>query len=916
MYDNWGKFELTDDINSNYHLLVYHCLDVAATGSLLIKRDSLLLQKFKDLIPLDDDKIVSLVSFYLAIHDIGKFSESFQNLQPEMLMSLRGHGSKKNYSLRHDSMGFYLWKAIWQKIWDENWLLLDKTSFDQYDWNDILVPWLTSVTGHHGTPPKTMNNGIAIDPNALFTEEDLEMTSSFIEQISSLLLGDALKGISSLESYVYEFEDMQHAFKITSWLLAGLVIVSDWIGSSSEHFKYQSTPMSLEEYWQKHALPSAGQALRDSGILPSVISQNTGMSVLFPKVETPSPMQDHATTCSIADYAQLLILEDATGSGKTEAALCLAHRMMLKGVANGIYLGLPTMATSNAMYGRLTSLYYKLYESNSSPSLVLAHGQSYLSKAFKESIGIKEYVSSYYGESSANDTTVSAQYSTWIADNRKKALLADVGVGTIDQALLGVLPSKHQSLRLLGLSRNVLIVDEVHAYDPYMHRLLCSLLEFHASLGGSAILLSATLPLKLRRELANHFCRGLGCSADGISREYYPLLTSVCESGIYETPVESRAGTERTVNMEFFHDEITVISKLVKCSTQGQCCCWIRNTVDDAIEAYNQLVALLGKSSVLLFHARYVMGDRLKIEDTVLEYFGKESEPRGRKGKVLIATQVVEQSLDIDFDYMITDLAPIDLIFQRAGRLQRHCRNIDGFLSDHNERGMPVLRLLSPKLTEDITDKWYSDMFPRAAHVYQAHGQLWLTAHLLFEHRKFNVPDEARYFIEGVFGKEASLKAPPALRELDERAYGEAMAKASMANFKSLDLSQGYERSGTQWLDDIVTPTRLGESVDVRLARFENGALVPMVSSDEHAWELSQLSISGGRIRYTDDYDKDILDLIKRSQDSMKDKGKWNLLIPMFSDDGDNWKGTAKNKYNNQVYLSYNSEMGLCITKE
>lgn len=917
MYKNWGKSVFADsNSNSDYHLLAYHCLDVAATGNLLLRKDNLILQKFKDYIPLNDEQIISLVSFYLAIHDLGKFSERFQNLQPDILMSLRGHGSNKSYILRHDSMGFYLWRTIWQTVWNENWLCLDKSSFDSFDWNDLILPWVISVTGHHGNPPKRyMDNGLAVNQNELFTEEDLAMASSYVQKVSSLLLKDAFKGLSGPEGYEYEFEDLETAFKSTSWLLAGTVIVSDWIGSSNEQFPYFSTSIPLEEYWEKYALPSAEKALNNSGILPSVISLITGMGILFPKVDVPSPMQDHISSCFIADNAQLFILEDATGSGKTEAALCLAHRIMAKGIANGIYFGLPTMATSNAMYGRLVDSHKKLYEHNSLPSLVLAHGQSHLLDVYSKSIGVESDENSNYGYSSSDDDTVSFQCSTWIADNRKKALLANVGVGTIDQALLGILPSNHQSLRLLGLSRNVLIVDEVHAYDPYMHRLLCSLLEFHASLGGSAILLSATLPIKYRQELASHFCRGRGYSIEGISSGNYPLITHVCESDLSEIQIEPRAGTERTVNVEFFNDESSIREKLVKCSIEGKCCCWIRNTVDDAIETYDTLVSELGKESVILFHARYVMGDRLNIENDVLNTFGKETDVQKRKGKVLIATQVVEQSLDIDFDYMVTDLAPIDLIFQRAGRLQRHCRDKNGALSDCDERGIPLLGILSPKLNGEISADWYSDMFPKGAYVYQSHGQLWLTANLLAERRKFCIPDESRYFIEGVFGKDASTKVPSELKVLDERAYGDSMAQTSMANFKSLNFSQGYERSGTQWLDDVVTPTRLGESVNIRLARFEDGILIPMVKSDTFSWELSQLCVSGGRIRYSEDYGKEVNELIQKVQDSMKDKGKWSILIPMFSEDGDNWKGTAKDKYNNQIQLVYNSEIGLCINK-
>ncbi len=912
MYKNWGKARPgSDQVSVEFHLLVYHCLDVAAVGNVLLRKDDLLLQRFKEIIPLDDEQIISLVSFYLAIHDIGKFSESFQNLQPDIICSLRGHGSTMNYTVHHDSMGYYLWKELWKDIWNENWLKLDKVIFDQYEWGDLLLPWMRATMGHHGTPPKTMHMGMEINPDTLFKQEDIQMASAFVKQLSSFLLGDAFKGLAGSDGLYYEFDDLEKAFKVSSWLMAGIIIISDWIGSSNEG--YLSTSLPLEEYWNKYALPFAEQALNISGILPSVTRSNAGIGTLFPEISSSlSPMQVHVSECPVADGAQLFIIEDATGSGKTEAALYLAYRLMSKDIANGLYLGLPTMATSNAMYKRLADVYDALYTPGSSPSLVLAHGHRHLSSAFISSIGVRSHENERHGKASGDDLTVSAQCSAWIADNRKKALLADIGVGTIDQALLGVLPSNHQSMRLFGLSRNVLIVDEVHAYDPYMNKLLCILLEFHASLGGSAILLSATLPLEHRRKLVSSFCKGLGISASTMSSMEYPLMTHVHSSGFSEIPIASRAGTERRVSVEFLHEDTAVIDKLLQYARDGKCCCWIRNTVDDAIEAYGKLVDLLGKDQAHLFHARFMMGDRLEIEEKVLSYFGKKSGPLQRKGKVLIATQVVEQSLDIDFDYMVTDLAPIDLIFQRAGRLQRHRRS-NGSISDHDDRGTPVLGILSPELSGDISEKWYSDMFPKGAYVYQSHGQLWLTAHYLSKHGSFCVPEESRYFIESVFGIDSSLNVPVPLKEIDERAYGEAMAEIGMANLKCLNPVIGYERSGTQWLDDLVTPTRLGDSVEVRLAKFENGALVPLFDAKAHAWELSQLSISGGRIRYPADDAENMADHIAQAKETMHDKGKWCLLIPMLSDDGVIWNGVGKNKYRKEVYISYNPETGLCI---
>src|SRR5206468_9255049 len=202
--------------------------------------------------------------------------------------------------------------------------------------------------------------------------------------------------------------------------------------------------------------------------------------------------------------------------------------------ADGIYLALPTMATANAMYARVHEIFRRLFVEGSVPSLVLAHSASRMALlAMEEKNRVEQ-------ERGPGDETASCQCSDWLADNRKKALLAHVGVGTIDQALLAVLAARHQSMRLFGLCRKVLIVDEVHACDAYVHQLLCTLLRFHAALGGSAVLLSATLPARMRSELTGAFAESLGKPAERDLSTSYPLATHMTAEGLREHPVLAR----------------------------------------------------------------------------------------------------------------------------------------------------------------------------------------------------------------------------------------------------------------------------------------------------------------------------------------------------------------------------------------
>jgi CRISPR-associated endonuclease/helicase Cas3 len=327
-----------------------------------------------------------------------------------------------------------------------------------------------------------------------------------------------------------------------------------------------------------------------------------------------------------------------------------------------LLIGLPTMGTANAMYQRLGKVYRRFYESSDLPSLILAHGARELSESFRESVFLSENQAAGLNYTEGHDEhelSATAYCNAWLADNRKKALLADVGVGTIDQALLAVLPARHQSLRLLGLGRKVLLVDEVHAYDSYMQGLLDCLLEAHARQGGSVILLSATLPQTMREKLVIAFHRGLGDDSPGILRNAYPLATHSPTAGESEKHIDTREEVKRSVMIEHVEEEEVVIEQIQQAVSKGQCVCWIRNTVKAARESYRALTDCkwLDDEHLNLFHSRFAMVDRQRIESDTVRRFGAESNHDDREGQVLIATQVVEQSLDLDFDVLISEMS-------------------------------------------------------------------------------------------------------------------------------------------------------------------------------------------------------------------------------------------------------------------
>jgi len=636
------------------------------------------------------------------------------------------------------------------------------------------------------------------------------------------------------------------------------------------------------------------------------------MAELFPriesKIEAGSPLQVLAETIGFGAGPQLLIAEEITGSGKTEAAIVLSHRLMREGRADGLYFALPTMATANAMYERVKRVHRRMFAEGERPSLILAHSSRRMAD-----LGLERTTrDSPYP---SGEDTASVDCTTWLGDNRKKALLAPVGVGTIDQALLGVLAARHNTLRLFGLHRHVLIVDEVHAYDPYMSRLIERLLELQAALGGSAVLLSATLPLVLRRTLTRAFMRGLSIPDVTLASLEYPLVTHAAREGVHEVAIPSRAGTERHVVIEFIGGTQEAVDLLVEAAESGQCACWVRNSVNDAIEAFELLRSRLRSEQIILFHARFTMGDRLAIEGKVIDWFGPGFGPHDRHGRVVVATQVVEQSLDLDFDVLVSDIAPIDLLIQRAGRLHRHTRGADGTrLNGTDTRGQAVFHIVSPPWDDAPKAGWVKNAMPRTARIYDDHGRLWLTARVLHGRGAIIVPAEARLLIESVYGEDVESEIPVGLQSASIKAEGLDDAQKAMARLNAINIQHGYAITENQWLPDTVMPTRLGDpTTTLRLALEVDGRLTPFHRGEVYAWELSQVNVLSAMVASRIEGEHEAA--IRTAEAEMPDGGRWSQTLVMEQCEA-GWKGRALDSKGRTVSVFYQSDIGLTVRRD
>jgi CRISPR-associated endonuclease/helicase Cas3 len=836
-----GKIHHGDE----YHLLVWHCLDVAACAHQMVKENRYGVTDTLIALGFSDEEGARWFSWLAATHDIGKFARGFQGLASCGNGVLVAPLAGKKYYCRHDSLGYFLWHRL-SESWleDDTGLLPACSERDAQEYLDAMDIWMQISTGHHGIPPeiKEHEGHLAFDPS------DMAAVHAFIAALNELF------GFTHWPE-CWKDAEWQKSLKQHSWQLAGAVTLADWLGSDNTRFPWSGRPVALAGYWAQ-ALNNAQAAV--SAIPPaSAVSKYPGFLPMFPFLRQPTPLQQYAATLDIcAPGPQLMVLEDVTGAGKTEAAMILAHRMMSAGKGRGLYVGLPTMATANAMYARLAEAYRALFEIGQRPSLVLAHGGRQMSMQFRDSVWHSEQrAPEHY---TADEPGAGSECSAWFADSRKKALLAEVGVGTLDQLLMAVMPFCHQSLRLLGMRDKILLLDEVHAYDGYMVRLLEGLLFFHAAQGGSVIILSATLHYALRERLLAAFAAGAGFVQPQPSPQAgYPWFTRLTSAALEEKKLDTRKAVARHVSVGWFSCVDEGIALIYRAAAAGESVCWIRNTVDDAIAVYRRLLdeGVIPADNLLLFHSRFAFADRLNIENQALHQFGKASSAQLRRGKVLIATQVIEQSLDIDVDNMLTDLAPVDLLIQRAGRLQRHIRTARGDLKiplpgdnpppQADDRAQPVLHVLAPEWQPEPHPGWLGEALRGTGYVYADHVCLWRTQRLLRELSAIRMPDDARRLVEGVYGEDEPV--PPGLERNADEALGLQLSQRAAAKNNLLVRDRGYDRSASDymWDDAKDISTRLSEEgVEVFLA-YPDGesGLRPYADEGEFSWEMSRLQV-------------------------------------------------------------------------
>jgi CRISPR-associated endonuclease/helicase Cas3 len=438
------------------------------------------------------------------------------------------------------------------------------------------------------------------------------------------------------------------------WWLAGLTSVADWIGSDERFFRSDPNTAAFDPD------ESASKALRTIGFKRPEIIHGLSFHELFLDRKKPgiiwSPNDMQAKTAAAITAPGVYVIEAPMGMGKTEAALWAAYLLLAEGKATGIYFALPTQATSNRIHLRVNEFISRI--SPESNRIRLIHGNSWLMDA---DAGIAPVATGIC--SASND----ARYGRdWFASS-KRALLAPFGVGTVDQALLGVVAAKHFFVRHFALAGKVVVIDEVHSYDLYTGTLIDKLIRSLEGLGCTVIILSATLTGKRRGQI---IASGNNAAEDD-SNLPYPLVSGR-QGEILLNPVPATPPGSLEVQVSF-KSEGQAMEKAIELAEKGGCILWICNTVNGAQNQFRRFKEFSGKGIRLgLLHSRFPFHRREKLENEWMERLGKSSDTRC--GSILVSTQIVEQSVDLDADLMITELAPTDMLLQRLGRLWRHKR--------------------------------------------------------------------------------------------------------------------------------------------------------------------------------------------------------------------------------------------------
>lgn len=757
--------------------LKQHLIDVAETMKLLWEHWLSSHQRRQIINSLSipsEETAKNLAGFLGAVHDIGKATPVFQSkpsfytstdLDMQLLERLQGAGFEGIIEFRSHLMDP---SATPHALAGQALLESYGVSCD-----------ISSIVGaHHGCPAdneEILSSQLSAFTNNYFQVHDSRSRIYHRWQETQKMIFEWALAVNGFEST----EELPRISQPGQVLLSGLLVMADWIASNEHFFPLIPIDQTLITDAEKRVYNGW---LRWYKTAPRIEEEANDIISSFKRRFDFEPNDLQVKLFEIIQnigQPGIIIVEAPMGVGKTEAALIGFEQLSAKTRVSGMFFGLPTQATSNGMFDRIKKWLEKLDDNKKSVQLV--HGKSALNDSYTDLLRSNIY----------DETSGSVVANAWFA-GRKTAALDDFVVGTIDQFLMTALKQKYLALRHLGFSRKAIVIDEVHAYDAYMSQYLHKALRWMGAYKIPVILLSATLPAKTRVELIKQYMRGCGakwrdveCPDGWETATAYPLVTWTDGKTIKQ--FADFKITQRTQVTVIKLDETELLKTLCEVLKDGGIAGIIVNTVKRAQRIAELCSSYFGEDLVELLHANFIDTDRIKKEKRLLALIGKNANRPNKK--IIVGTQVLEQSLDIDFDVMFCDLAPMDLLLQRIGRLHRHL-NVE----------RPQL-LYSPKLFVLGTSSTF-DFQPGFRAVYGDY-LLMRTQMLLPDY--INLPDDISTLVQAVYNDDDDSFVVEELRTKYNKAKdaheGQIANKKRRANGFLLDSpSFAPEQSLIGWL--------------------------------------------------------------------------------------------------------------------
>lgn len=739
----WAK--TSKDTDDCWHPLILHMLDVAASAGAIMNREpESTRERLAEVLGMPWAEAFPWLLLLIACHDLGKACPGFQCKWNNL--SGMDSGRSPNTDINHAFVSQIELAGLLTAL----------------GWREDLAELAADAVGcHHGerAAPTTIVRLMG-DTRALGKSEWTEARRALFQ----LLLVVFAPGKPPVKEKMTGPDFM---------LLSGLTSFSDWVGSNETWFPFgsQKDCEDLNTWFQTRRSKNAEQALNAIGWDARIplASEPRRFEDVFDF--SPRPLQQ-ALANALADVQEpsLLLVEAPMGEGKTEAAFYAHLELQRRFGHRGLYVALPTKATGNAMFMR-TLKFLRSQNCSRQIDLQLLHGGALLNDDYQ-----KLKPSGIYDTQAGGDVRAGEWFT-----HKKRALLSEYGVGTVDQALLTILPVRHQFVRLWGLANRVVVFDEIHAYDAYTGMLLIHLLRWLLALGSSVLLLSATLPPTVRRKLA-----ALTNTDYPEQEANYPRL-SVYSTGQPVQQIAFAADPARRITLHIqpiASDLDAMQATLDSRLSEGGFALALANTVQRAQDLYRrypdgEAVVIEGQpvgkrladgTEIYLFHARFPANQRQRREDAALQTFGPAGQRTGRK--ILIATQVAEQSLDLDFDLIATDLAPIDLLLQRAGRLWRHARA---------SRPVAMPTLIVSGLAEELPPSFGRPLWWGAVYREDILLRTWC---LLRGKNRFSLPEEIDGLVKTVYEEE--VEVPECLQDRLQKSLidgeGKAISHMGQAN--------------------------------------------------------------------------------------------------------------------------------------